>query len=94
MEIINSFKFSNGYIFEIHYLNVASTAPKSEKYQWFMQFNNKIQKLRFVKMNSQERWFENSIYLHMKNLELCYHNSCYRLTVCTNSDNKYIMTLF
>jgi hypothetical protein len=65
------FKFSTGKIYELKYLNVPEDAPKSQKFQWFLEFNEtEPKKLSFVSWENDVRTFEDKVILDSKNMKL------------------------
>ena len=84
MEIINAFVFNSGYCFEVHYTDVPKEMPKSERYQWFLYIDSKLIKLDFKKMDGNQRWFDNGIYLNMDEYELYYENYIYYSRKCAD----------
>ena len=82
MEYLYKFNFSNGEIFEIKYTDLPKTAPKSERFKWFIKLNNNTQELEFITMTTSTRKFkmnETEINLDMENLTIKIGQTEYKL---------------
>jgi len=59
LKFLYSFKFINGYIFEVNYLDVGKDSPRNERYQWFLLEKGKdVEKLEFKSMEENKREFQ------------------------------------
>ncbi len=82
MEFLYKFKFDKGEIFEIKYLDVPKTAPKCERFKWFIVLNDTEHELEFIEMTQDTRKFKVDnifIFLHIKNKYICINEYMYKL---------------
>jgi len=63
VNIINSFKFSGGNLFELKFNDLSQDANKSDRFQWYLCLYDKRYDLKFVEMTATLRHFthENKI---------------------------------
>ncbi len=60
MEVIYAFEFDEDcYIFEIKYTGLPKTAPKEDRFKWWLDYYEHIKVLKFHNMTSTSRSFEN-----------------------------------
>jgi len=82
MEYLYSFEFSKGKIYEVKYTDLPKTAPKNERFKWFIELDDKQSLLDFVKMTSTTREFklnDKCVYLDMQELYLKVDDEFYYL---------------
>ncbi len=67
MQYLYHFGFDiNGEIFEVKYTNLPRTAPKAERFKWFIVLNNERIELDFVLMTPTTRQFKlNDVEIHL-----------------------------
>ena len=92
MEIIYSFKFAGGYVFEVNNINVPKSEP-SKKYQWYFYENKNLTKLIFNKIDGHKRYFENGYCLDMDNLFFRANDVLYVMEKCSENDCRQIYNI-
>jgi len=81
MEVIYAFEFNEDcYIFEIKYTGLPKTAPKNDKFKWWLDINGQIRVLKFDKMTPTSRSFENGKIILELNSHIIIDNNEYPVT--------------
>ena len=57
MEVLYRFEFDKGEIFEVKYIDLPKTAPKSKRFKWFIVIENVKTELSFLSMSVNTREF-------------------------------------
>lgn len=92
MEIINSFNFQCGILFEVKFTNVPVTAPKNERFQWCLSQGENLVLLNFQKMDGEIRYFDGETTADLKKKMLYHENYMFDLFLCTPEQIVYIQT--
>lgn len=92
MEIINSFSFQGGVLFEIKFTNVPVTAPKNERFQWCLSQGEKLVLLNFQKMDGEIRYFDGDTTADLKKMIFYHENYMFDLFLCTQEQLVHIKT--
>lgn len=67
-KVLFGFQFPKGLVFEVKYLDVSESAPKSDQYQWFFFHENSLESLQFKSMEENKRTFQNQSELYLDKL--------------------------
>lgn len=92
MELVYSFKFGGGYLFEVNNIDVSDSEP-SKKYQWYFYEKNNLTKLIFDAMEENERYFKDGSCIDIENLFFTRYDTMYVLEKCSKKDNQQIFRL-
>ena len=80
MEVLFAFAFDDGVIYETKNTLLPSTAPKDEKFQWFLKTNDIKIPLEFSSRTDTTRTFKSGIVLDIAGLVMSWNNENYKLT--------------
>lgn len=83
MEVLFSFTFSDGLIYEVKNTLLPKDAPRDQRFQWIIYYfvDGKTELLEFKSMTPTTRSFQNGTFLDLDKMELTRDDKTFKLKV-------------